>query len=146
MKSKYKYLILSIIIWVLVDFTTAHIPNFDSWKSFMPEIWIFYIGWPLLFSYLIYKNEWDDKKIFKWTMILGFLLEIIFFNNTMFFMFPFMLIAIPVFIAIYTLVTLVPKWIIEKRLKDHKIKIVLIIIWSFVTLSTYKNNIVGIYN
>ena len=144
MRDKYKYLILSIIIWVFVDFTTAHIPDVESWKSFMPEIWIFYLGWPLLFSYLIYKNNWDDKKIFMWTMILGFLLEIIFFNNPMFFMFPLMFIAIPTFIASYTLVSLVPKWIVEKRIKDNKkFMIMMLILWLFVTLVTFKEKTGG---
>ena len=51
-----KYLIAGVVMWVVVDFTTAFNPDFQRWLDHMPLIWAFYVGYPLVFAHLIYNR------------------------------------------------------------------------------------------
>ena len=41
-----KYLLSGVSIWVLVDYTTAFNPDTARWIQHMPDIWLFYLGYP----------------------------------------------------------------------------------------------------
>ena len=56
MDDLWRYAFTGITAWVVVDFTTAFNPDVQRWISHMPLIWVFYIGYPLLFAYLIYRR------------------------------------------------------------------------------------------
>ncbi|MFX0071452.1 MAG: hypothetical protein ACFFAO_10220 [Candidatus Hermodarchaeota archaeon] len=136
------YLFYGIICWVIVDFTTVFNPNIQRWISYWPTIWLFYILFPLIFSILIYKVKINDKQLFLCTIIEIIISEIILFQNPMLFTFPIMLLAIPFSLCIYTLITFLPKWIVEKKLNENKrIVIFLIIIWILISLITFMTNI-----
>ena len=145
MKNWLKYFLLAFLAWIIVDFTTtAAIGNPSSYYStYMPALLIFYLGYPLIFSLLIYKFKLKPKKLFI-SMIIGIILvEIIFSGNTLFFSFPLLLLIIPISLAYYSMVTFVPLWITEKKLKQNKkwfiVILIIYIIGSLLNLLTQLN-------
>jgi len=136
-----KYLLLSILTWVIVDFTTAFNPNIQRWIDHMPLIWGFYIGYPLIFTHLIYRKQWEGRKLFYAMLIGTFTVEIIFSNNSLLYTFPLMLIMNPIAVAIYTIVTYLPKWIIEGSLKQNRKAFTIIgITYLTVAILNYVSN------
>ena len=136
------YLIYGIICWVIVDFTTVFNPNLQKWISYWPTIWLFYILFPLMFSLLIYKVKINDKQLFLCIIIEIIISEVILFQNQLLFTFPIMLLAIPLSLCIYTLITFLPKWIVEKKLKENqRMVIFLIVVWILISIITFITNI-----
>ncbi len=136
----WKYFLVAVIFWVVVDFTTTEgIKNPSHYYSiFMPALLLFYIGYPLLFAFLIYKRKWADKKIFYPMLAFTFILEIIIFHNPLMYTFPVMLVMIPVAVCIYSFVTYVPKWIVERKMAEHKKLIILLaLVWFIVSLLNF---------
>lgn len=130
MKPWLKYSLFGILFWFIIDFTTTEAIKDAGhyYSTFMPLLLIFYIGYPLIFSLLIYKYEMSDKKIFISTIIAMILLEVLFFRNVMLYSFPMFLLAIPLAVSIYSLLTFGPKWIVEKQIRANKKKFVLMIV------------------
>ena len=112
-----KYLLAGVATWVIVDFTTAFNPDVQRWLDHMPLIWAFYIGYPLVFAHLIYNRRWSDRSIFLAMIAGGFFVEIVCSNNSLLYTYPIMLIMIPVALAIYGVVTFIPKWMVDGELK-----------------------------
>ena len=142
MKRFATYFLVGTIFWVAVDWTTAFNPDLERWLSHMPEIWLFYIGYPLVFAFLIYKRRWSDGRVSLATLVGAFLVEVVFTGNELLYTFPIMLIGIPIAISIYGSLTFVPKWIVENKIRQNKRKLILmIIVWILVSISTFAKNI-----
>jgi hypothetical protein len=125
MKKLLKYFLLGILFWVVVDFTTTGAIRNPSlyYSTYMPALLIFYIGYPLVFSFLIYRFNFIGKKLFLATLIGAFIVEVIFTHNPLLITFPLMLIGIPAAVSIYSFITFVPKWIVDEDIKDNKWKL-----------------------
>ena len=142
MKRFATYFLVGTIFWVAVDWTTAFNPDLERWLSHMPEIWLFYIGYPLVFAFLIYERRWSDGRVSLATLVGAFLVEVVFTGNELLYTFPIMLIGIPIAISIYGSLTFVPKWIVENKIRQNKRKLILmIIVWILVSISTFAKNI-----
>ena len=142
MRPFLRYLLSGVAIWVLVDYTTAFNPDTARWLQHMPDIWLFYIGYPLIFAYLIYSRKWDNKRLIGSMIVLGFIIEVILSNNSLLYTFPLMIIMNPVAFAIYSLVTFLPKWFTENTLTRNRNRVVLlVIIWLIVSILNYVTNI-----
>lgn len=127
---------------MLVDYTTAFNPDTARWIQHMPDIWLFYIGYPLIFAYLIYVRSWSDRQLFSSMLVLAFIIEVILSKNSLLYTFPLLLIMNPVAIAIYSLVTFVPKWFIENEITRKRNTVVfLVIVWIVVSILNYVTNI-----
>jgi hypothetical protein len=100
-----RYLLISVLFWVVVDYTTAFNPDVQRWLDHMPLIWAFYIGYPLVFAHLIYDRSWDDRRIFCALIASAFFVEVICSGNTLLYTFSIMVIMIPLAGVIYTIVT-----------------------------------------
>jgi len=112
-----KYLLAGVVTWVVVDYTTAFNPDVQRWLEHMPLIWAFYVGYPLIFAHLIYNRGWGDRSMFL-AMIAGcFFVEIVCSNNSLLYTYPIMLVMVPVALAIYGVVTFIPKWVVDGELK-----------------------------
>ena len=137
-----KYLLSGVSIWVLVDYTTAFNPDTARWVQHMPDIWLFYIGYPLIFAYLIYVRNLSNRQLFGSMLVLGFVIEVILSNNSLLYTFPIMLIMNPVAVAIYSLVTFVPKWFTENEItRNRNAAIFLVVVWLIVSLLNYVTNV-----
>ena len=138
-----KYFLLGVLFWFVVDFTTTEaIRNpCHYYSTFMPALLIFYIGYPLVFALLIYKFKLNNKLLFIATLIGIIIVEILFVRNTLLYTFPIMILTIPIAISIYSLITFVPKWIVDKEMKNNKWKLILmLIIYILVSLATLFGN------
>jgi hypothetical protein len=137
-----KYALTGMIAWVVVDFTTAFNPDVQRWIRHMPLIWAFYIGYPLLFAYLIYKRGWNDRKIVYAMFVSAFVIEVIFSNNALLYTFPVMLVMNPVAAAIYGVVTFIPKWMVEGEIRERKKAVLLLVaVWIVVSILNYATNV-----
>jgi hypothetical protein len=139
MKRFWQYFLLGFVFWIIVDFTTTEaIRNpIHYYSTYMPALLLFYVGYPLVFSVLIHKFKIRDAWIFIATLIAAFIVEIIFTHNSLLYTFPIMFIAIPAAVGIYSLLTFLPKWIIEGKIKENKWRlIIIIIVWVFVFLAS----------
>jgi hypothetical protein len=136
-----KYFIMGVMFWLLVDWTTAFQPDLQRWLSYWPQIWVFYLGFPLIFACLIYRRMWSNRMIFVATLIEVFIVEIVFTHNALLYTFPIMVLALPVGIILYSFLVFVPKWIVDGELRRNKGKLTLmVVIWVFVSLATYVGN------
>ncbi len=127
-----KYLLAGVVTWVIVDFTTAFNPDVQRWLEHMPLIWAFYVGYPLVFAHLIYNRRWSDRSIFLAMIAGGFFVEIVCSNNVLLYTFPIMLVMIPVALAIYGVVTFIPRWAVDRELKARWRTVALLLAVYFV--------------
>lgn len=110
----------------------------------MPLIWVFYLGSPLLFSYLIYHKKWNDRQLFLPAVLFMLVMEIGFFQNALLYTFPVLLIMVPVAIGIYSLIIYVPRWIVDKKLYDHKVSVIaMLIIWAVIAVLSFITRLKG---
>jgi hypothetical protein len=137
-----KYTLTGIIAWVVVDFTTAFNPDVQRWIRHMPLIWAFYIGYPLLFAYLIYRRRWSDRKIAYAMLVSAFVIEVILSSNALLYTFPMMLVMNPIAAAIYGVVTFIPKWLVEGEIRERKRTVLLLVaVWIAVSIMNYATNV-----
>jgi hypothetical protein len=117
-----KYFLIAVLAWVVVDFTTtAAIGDPRGYYSkYMPALLIFYVGYPLVFSALIYKARLGNGGLFV-AMILGIVLvEIVFTRNMLLLTLPVCLLAIPLSLAHYAMVTFMPRWLAERTVRENR--------------------------
>lgn len=137
-----KYVFTGTIAWVVVDFTTAFNPDVQRWIEHMPLIWVFYIGYPLLFAFLIYRRRWSDGKIASAMLVSAFVIEVVLSDNVLLYTFPVMLVMIPIAAAIYSLVTLIPKWLVEGEIRKRtKTTFLLVAVWIVVSILNFVTNV-----
>ena len=138
MKKFTKYFLWGILFWLIVEWFTAFQPNLGKWLSYWPEIWLFYITFPLIFAHLIYTQKWNEKQIFISTILTIFIVEVIFAHNTLLYTWPVMIAIIPIAIAIYGFLIFIPKWIVEEKLRENTGKIIIMtVVMAIVSISTY---------
>ena len=135
-----KYLLAGVVTWVVVDFSTAFNPDVQRWLDHMPLIWVFYVGYPLVFAHLIYNRRWSDRSIFLAMIAGGFFVEIVCSNNSLLYTYPIMLAMIPVALAIYGVVMFIPKWLVEGELKARwRTTAFLLTVYFIVAVLNYFN-------
>jgi hypothetical protein len=104
------YLVFGFLAWLIAEYVTVWAERgIAEWFSYMPFIFAFYLAYPLLFAFLIYKLKWSNKNLFAATIAVGFALELTFFQNTGLLELPTALIYIPALMIIYCFLTLAPK-------------------------------------
>ena len=144
MRSSVKYFIIAVAFWVVVDYSTAFNPDWQCWLEHMPLILLFYFGYPLLFTFLIYRLKWRRWQLFMAMLFMMFFLEMVIFNNTLLTTFPMLLVMIPVAVPIYSFITYVPLWIAEGDLRNKwKLASMLAFIWLVISFLNYQSNISG---
>lgn len=130
MKNFLKYLVIAIPLVTLVDYTTAFNPDFQKWVSFMPSVWVFYIGYAFVFSFFIYILKFDGLILFFLTLLAGAGFELLIFHNN-----P---VLLPLIAIIYLFITFVPKWIVERKVLDNKNKVIFMtIVWILISVLNY---------
>lgn len=137
-----RYFFAGMLLWIVVDYTTAFNPNTQEWFRHMPLICAFYVGYPLLFATVIYRKHWTPRRVFGLMVLTTLVMEIAFFGNALLFTFPVMLIMIPLALAVYSLLTYLPLWIVEHQLKENRKKaMVLLAIWIVIAILSFKTRI-----
>ena len=115
MRKQLLYIAFGFVAWVIAEYVTVWAERgIAEWVSFMPLIFVFYLGYPLLFSFLIYKLEWNNLKLFAATLAVGFTLELMFFQNYAMVQLPTATYYIPALVLIYSFLTFAPKIAVSK--------------------------------
>ncbi len=117
-----RYFAIALLAWIIVDFTTTPaIGNPRAYYSkYMPALLIFYIGYPLVFSALIYKVRLSSFGLFL-AMIVGIVVvEIVFTHNMLLLTLPVCLLAISISLGHYAMVTFMPQWISERTISKNR--------------------------
>jgi hypothetical protein len=118
----FKYFVLAVLAWLVVDFTTTEaIGNARAYYSkYMPALLVFYFGYPLVFSALRYRFMLGAKGLFV-AMVVGIVVvEIVFTQNALMYTLPICLLAIPISLGHYGMVTFMPMWLAEGTLSRNR--------------------------
>jgi|GEM_PF-1301661 len=110
-----RYFLVGVLAWVVVDFTTtAAIGDPRGYYSkYMPALLVFYLGYPAVFCALRYKFKLGARGLFL-AMVAGIVVvEIVLTHNALLLTPPICLLAIPLSLAHYGMVTFMPMWIAE---------------------------------
>ncbi len=120
-----QYFLLSVILWFVVDFGTAGGFRFYYYEKIWPTILLFYLGFPLIFSLLIFRLKWNNRRLFFGMLVTVFIVEILFTRNPLLMSFPNLLWGIPLAVLIYIPLVYFPLWLIRKAIKQHLMIILL---------------------
>ncbi len=122
MRTWLRYFLIAVLAWVVVDFTTTPaVGNPRAYYSkYMPALLLFYIGYPLIFSALIYRLKLRVRGLFLAMLVGIVLVEIVFTRNMLLLTLPICLLAIPLALAHYSMVTFMPWWIAERNLRKNR--------------------------
>ena len=114
------YIVYCFILWVIVDLGTAGGFRFSYFRDHGPLLLAFYLGYPFIFAYLIFRRHWSGWKLFLATVAAIILIEGVFTGNPFVVSFPLMLVGIPLAICIYAPLTYFPLWIVRGEMGRHK--------------------------
>lgn len=120
-----------------MDFGTAGGFRISYFQTYGPTLLLFYIGYPWIFSILIFKLHWSERRLFLATLVAIFVVEVLFTRNPLVMTFPAMLLGIPLAIMVYAPLTYFPLWFVRGEMTKHKkLVIALSIVELFVMILT----------
>lgn len=115
-----QYFLLGVVLWIVVDWGTAGGFRTAYFEKYGPTLLLFYIGYPLVFTILIFKLQWGPRRLFLATLAGIFLVEVVFAGNPLLITFPALLVGIPLAMAIYAPLTYFPLWFVRGEMGRHK--------------------------
>jgi hypothetical protein len=115
-----KYVLLGFLLWVIIDLGTAGGFRLSYFTAYGPLLLVFYLGYPLAFSYLIFRRQWSGWRLFLATAVAIGLIEGVFTRNPFVLSFPLMLVGIPLSLCIYAPLTYFPLWIVNHDMRRHR--------------------------
>jgi hypothetical protein len=118
------YFILGVALWFIVDFGTAGGFRWEYFETYGPTLLLFYLGYPAIFTLLIFGLKWSGRFLFLATLAGIFVVEVVFTGNPLVMTFPACLLGIPLAAAVYTPLTFFPLWIVNGEIR-RRMKVVL---------------------
>lgn len=141
LSSSWQYFLLGFLLWVLVDFSTTGGFRLSYFQEYGATLLLFYLGFPLIFTLLIFRLKWNETRLFFATLIAIFIVEVLFTRNPLVMSYPSLLWGIPLVILIYLPLTYFPLWIVRKEMGKHRFIVIelslveVIVMW----LTTFGN-------
>jgi len=125
------FILLSFIFWIIVEYILVWATRLNEWISYMPFIFLYYLGIVLIFWLLFYRIKRDEKQIFIIMVILMYPIEIILFSNALL-LNPLWFIPHSIqLISIWGFLTFFPYWLVEKKIKEqNKSKLIFYLLWA----------------
>ncbi len=138
----WQYFFLGAFLWVIVDFGTAGGFRISYFETYGSTLLLFYIGYPLIFSVLIFKLHWSERRLFLATLVAIFVVEVLFTRNPLVMTFPALLLGIPLATMVYAPLTYFPLWTVRKEMAKHRILIIILVIVELIVmvLTTFGNS------
>lgn len=130
------YVILSFILWIILEYVTVWHARLGEWISLMPYVFIQYLVIVLIFYYFIFRRKLGEKKVFVVLVVVMYVFEVLWQNPLLFNIFLFIPTSL-LLISIWGFLTFIPLWIVSKSLQKHKIQAVYFSLWIVVALITY---------
>src|SRR5512146_1002673 len=142
MPKSWQYFFVGVLLWVLVDFGTAGGFRIAYFEKYGATLLLFYIGYPLIFSVLIFRLQWSERRLFFATLAAIFVVEVLFTRNPWVMTFPALLAGIPLAILVYAPLTYFPLWFVRKETGKHKALITGLVIVELIVmmLTTFGNS------
>jgi hypothetical protein len=130
------------VLWVLVDLGTAGGFRLSYFSAHGPLLLAFYLGYPIVFGYLIFKRGWDGPRLLLATLFAILFIEGLLTRNPFVVSFPLLLLGIPLALAIYAPLTYFPLWLINKEMAKHKVVALLLSVGviAVMFLTTFGGN------
>lgn len=125
-----------------MDFGTAGGFRISYFQTYGPTLLLFYIGYPWIFSILIFKLHWSERRLFLATLLAIFVVEVLFTRNPLVMTFPAMLLGIPLAIMVYAPLTYFPLWFVRGEMTKHKKLVIALTIVEVLVmiLTTFGNS------
>ncbi len=137
----WQYFLLGVLLWVLVDFGTAGGFRIAYFEKYGVTLLLFYLGFPLIFTLLIFRLNWNERRLFFATLVAIIIVEVLFTRNPLVMSYPSLLWGIPLAILVYLPLTYFPLWIVRKEMGRNRFLVIalslveLIVMW----LTTFGN-------
>jgi hypothetical protein len=131
----WQYFLLGVLLWVIVDFGTAGGFRLAYFQNYGATLLLFYLGYPLVFTPLIFRFNWNQYHLFFASLVAIFMIEVLFTRNPLVMSYPSLLWGIPLAVLIYLPLTYFPLWIVRRELGRHRFLVIglsiveLIIMW-----------------
>jgi hypothetical protein len=122
------YILLSFVLWMIVEFVTVWNAKLDEWVSLMPYVLIQYLVIIMVFWYFIFRRNWNERKILLLMLTLMYVFEFLW--QTPFLLNP--LTFIPgslLLVSIWGFLTFLPWWLTQGTLKEHRLQAVACLLW-----------------
>jgi len=120
------YFLLSVALWFIIDFGTAGGFRISYYEKIWPTILLFYLGFPLIFSVLIFRLQWTKYQLFLSTLATIYIIEVVFTRNPLLMTFPTLLWGIPLAVLVYVPLVYFPLWVIRGEIEKHGLIIVVL--------------------
>jgi len=130
----WRYFILGVLLWIVVDWGTAGGFRIAYFQKFGPTLLLFYVGYPLVFSILAFRLRWSERRLFLATLAAIFMIEVVCVRNPLLTTFPALLAGIPLAVAIYAPLTYFPLWFVRGDLARHRKLIAVLIVVELVVM------------
>ena len=114
------FLLACFMLWVVVDFGTAGGFRPTYLATYMPALLVFYLGYPAVFTYLIFRRGTSTRGLVLATVVAIFIVEVLFAHNPWLVVPPLLFVGIPLAIAIYAPLTFFPLWLARGELDRHR--------------------------
>jgi hypothetical protein len=121
--KSWQYFLLGVLLWAFVDFGTAGGFRVTYFTKYGLTLLLFYVGYPFVFSVLIFKLRWSERRLFLATLAAIFIIEVIFTRNPLLMTSPALILGIPLAVMIYSPLTFFPLWFVRKEIEKHRILI-----------------------
>jgi hypothetical protein len=140
--KSWQYFLLGVLLWAFVDFGTAGGFRISYIAKYGLTLLLFYAGYPLVFSVLIFRLRWSERRLFLATLAAIFVVEVVFTRNPLLMTFPALILGIPLAIMIYSPLTFFPLWVVRKEISKHWILILSLTIVELIImmLTTFGNS------
>jgi hypothetical protein len=140
--KSWQYFLLGVLLWAFVDFGTAGGFRISYIAKYGLTLLLFYAGYPLVFSVLIFRLRWSERRLFLATLAAIFVVEVVFTRNLLLMTFPALILGIPLAIMIYSPLTFFPLWVVRKEISKHWILILSLTIVELIImmLTTFGNS------
>jgi len=123
------YIVISFVLWIITEFLTVWSGDgMSEWVGHMPWVFIQYLVIILVFVFFIFKLKWSGKKLFWLMIVVMFILEIVAWQNFSIFN-PLILVML---IQMWGFLSIVPLWIVNKSIKQHKKATIFYCLWPVV--------------
>ncbi len=115
-----QYFVWGVLLWVIVDWGTAGGFRLAYFQKYGPALLFFYLGYPLIFSLLIFRLRWQEPWLFLATLAAMAVIEVGFTRNPLVMRFPALIWGIPLAILVYAPLTYFPLWQVRGEIGRHK--------------------------
>lgn len=123
------YIIISFILWLIVEFITVWRIRFEEWMSYMPWALFQYLFIVLIFWFFLFIKNWSHRKVFIIMVIVMYVFEFLWQNFLLLNIIWFIPASI-LLIQIWGFLTFIPFWIVDKSIKQHIRLVIFYCLWS----------------